>query len=320
MGKKLKCISIEPLKSEWMQTIRSKCEVELYYVSRENLNQNEELLGDAQILICRDRDLSEAFLSKLKKLELVFIVSAGVEKLPFEYLKKRDITVANAGGVSDTAMSDYVIGAMLLFSSRFKECIEYKNQHYWKPYLMTDVLMNKKLLIVGAGKIGQAIAKKAKAFEMKIVGVKRTMGVLTDFDRLTTLDKLDEELEDADYVVCTIPLTDNTYHLFDKQRFEKMKDTSVFINVSRGKIVDEEHLTDILLERKIRGAVLDVFETEPLASESTLWGLDNVILTPHSSGRIEEFIRHAIDIFIINVKQYCRGERMDNEVDLEFRY
>lgn len=320
MQRKIKCVSIEHLKDEWMQKIREKCTLELHYVSRENIDFSADLLSEAEILICRDRDLSEEFLDTFKRLKFIFIVSAGVEKLPFEYLKKRNIRVANSGGISDEAMSDYAVGAMLLFSSRFKECMEYKSQHYWKPYLMTDVLKQKRLLIVGAGKIGQAIAKKASVFGMHITGIKRKLNTLPDFDEISILKDLDIELPKADYVVCTIPLTEETYHLFDRQRFEKMKKTAVFINLSRGKVIDQSALIEILDMRKIRGAVLDVFETEPLEHESALWDLDNVVLTPHSSGRIEDFLRYAVDVFITNVNQYCYGEKMDNAVDLENRY
>lgn len=318
--KRWKCVTIEPLKEEWMQKIRQKCIVDLYYIDRSDLNLEKDLWSNIEILICRDRDLHIEFLNKLTIVKMIFIVSAGVEKIPFEYLKERGIMVANAGGISDNAMSDYAIGAMLLFSSKFKECIEYKSQKYWKPYLITDSLKDRTLLIVGTGKIGKSVAKKAKVFDMNIVGIKRTKGQVEHFNRIEILDNLNHVLPCADYVVCTVPLTEYTYHLFDKSRFEKMKQTAVFINVSRGKIVDEAALEKIMHDRKIRGAVLDVFEVEPLPKSSLLWSLDNVIVTPHSSGRIEEFLMHAVDIFIENFNQFTLGKKMANEINLNCRY
>ncbi|MCC8049998.1 MAG: D-2-hydroxyacid dehydrogenase [Clostridiales bacterium] len=315
-----KCISIEPLKSEWVDNITTHCNVAFSYVPRAEIEVHREEFEGAEVLLCRDRDLSPDFLDMFPQLEFLFIVSAGVEKLPFDYLKKRKIVVVNSGGISDRAMSDYVMGALLLFSCKFGECFEYKRIHYWKPYLMTESLADKRLLIVGAGKIGKEIARKAKVFDMQIIGVKQSPEKLSGFDKIITLNELDEELPDADYIVCTIPLTPLTYKLFDMQRFQKMKETAVFINISRGNIVEQKDLETVLKEKRIKGAVLDVFETEPLSPDSSLWDLENVVLTPHSSGRIEEYIKYAVECFIADFNRYAKGETMQNRVDLEKRY
>lgn len=313
-------LSLEPLKQEWLIDVEKKIKERIYVVTKAELFKGDGLEADTEVLICRDRDLNVGFLAKFPQLQFIFIVSAGVEKLPFSYLKERKILVANTSGVSDAAMSDYVLGGMLMYSSKFLECYQYKQENYWKPYLMSEGLRGKELLIVGAGKIGSAVAAKAKAFAMKIIGIRNQKMENQLFDVMDTLENLERYLVSADYVVCTLPLTENTYHLFDEKKFTKMKNSAVFINVSRGKLVDEQGIIKALKRGCIRGAVLDVFEEEPLNRESELWKLGNVIITPHSSGRIEEFLKHSMDVFVRNITAYRNDKDLPNHVDLEKGY
>lgn len=317
---RIKCISIEPLKEKWLNHVEKKCGVHIELVTRESWQNHRDKIQGCELLICRDRDLSEEFLDEFKSLQYIFIVSAGVEKLPFEYLKNRNISVINSGGASDSAMSDYVIGAMLMFSSRFKECIEYKMQEHWQKFLMTESLKGKKLIVVGAGKIGRAIARKAKVMEMVTFGVKRTKSKLPEFDEVYSLDELESILPNADYVACTIPLTEETLYLFNETRFSCMNSNAVFINISRGKIVNEDDLIHALENGKIKAAVLDVFEIEPLPKDSKLWKLDNVVITPHSSGRINDFLGRSMEIFAENMCYLLRNEEVPNLVDLDKKY
>lgn len=315
-----KCISIVPLENECVKVVECIQGLEYQYIAVENILQEKDSVRAAEVLICRDRDLTIELLEAFQQLKFIFVVSAGVEKLPFEYLKQREITVCNCGGVSDAAMSDYAIGAMLLFSSCFKKCIEYKQNRHWQRFLYTDSLKSKRLLIVGAGRIGSAIAQKASSFGMDIVGIRNRCINSPFFSRIAAMEQLDTELAEADYVVCTLPLTETTVHLFDKNRFGKMKHTAVFINISRGKIVDEKALINSLKNDCLAGAVLDVFETEPLPEDSELWDLENVVLTPHSSGRLEGFLKYAVEKFAINVKAYIQGDALPNQINLNRRY
>lgn len=315
-----KCVTIEQMDEGIIRHVETETGISVSYIERGSVLVGQECYNDVQILVCRDRDLSKVFLDRFSALEFIFIISAGVEKLPFSYLQERQITVANCGGVSDDAMSDYVIGAMLLFSSRLKDCILYQRVRHWQKYLVTDSLCKKRLLIVGVGKIGTAIAEKASAFHMEIVGIKSMPLNADNFLYITTLENLDEELENADYVVCTLPLTEKTHHLFQADRFIHMKPSAIFINVSRGKIVDEQAIYEALRDKLIGGAVLDVFETEPLSDNSPLWEMDNVVITPHSSGRIQGFLGHAMSKFIENVRAYITDEEIPNRIDLSKRY
>lgn len=316
----MKIISFEPLQAQWMDRIEKQSAQHIQYISREEMDNNKILLQEAQILICRDRDLSKELLDDLESLEWIFIVSTGVDKLPFEAIKGKGIKVANSPSVSNEAMSDYTIGAMLLFSCQFKKLMEYQKDNYWKPYAMTTPLKGQNLLIVGAGKIGQAIAAKAKAFDMHIYGICRTPKEIEGFEEVGGMDRLESFSENADFIVCTLPLTSETRYLFNADIFTGMKESAIFINISRGALVDTEALIEVLEKRQIAGAVLDVFEKEPLPMESRLWDLDNVVLTPHSSGRISNYLEQAMEIFGKNLVSYIEEGKLLNEVNLEKGY
>lgn len=280
----------------------------------------EEQLAELEVLICRDRDLSEEFVLRCKKLKLIYVVSAGVEKLPFKVIRQKGILVANAAGICDDAISDYVLGVMLAFSSKIYDCILYKENSYWKPYLYTDTLRGKTLTIVGTGKIGKAICHKAKVFGMNVIGVRRSKKLEKEFDGIETFHNLNEVLSYSDYIVSTVPLTDETYHLFNRDMFLSMKETAVFINISRGGVVDENALIRALNEKKIFGAALDVFEKEPLPKDNPLWDIGNLIISPHSSGRLCDFMDYAMDIFATNYNDYKNNRTLTNQVNVELGY
>lgn len=276
--------------------------------------------NDVSILICRDRDGVSAIIDKCPNLQMVFIVSTGVEKLPFDKLLQRGIVVCNTGGINAEIMSEYAMGAILMHSTRMRENIINQGNHVWKKFQCVDSLIGKRLLIVGAGRTGQLIAKKAKAFDMHVIGIKRTVATLPDFDEIIPLAEMDEKLLHADYIVCTLPSTPQTVGLFNLNRFRKMNRTSLFINISRGNLVAQQDLVNALREEIIGGAVLDVFEKEPLESDNELWDCPNITITPHSSGRLENFMTEAVKYAAANIKAFVSRTPLPNQVDLSHGY
>lgn len=316
----MEIISLEPLKPEWISKIELVTGQKVQVISREELLQQESTLRNAEVLICRDRDLLPDRLDVFENLKWVFIVSTGVDKVPFEYFYEKGIRVSNSPNISNDAMSDYVMGAALFFSCQFNQLIKCQAEKYWKPFAMTEPLNNKKMLIVGAGKIGQAIAHKAKAFGMSLYGICRTAKEIECFDVIKGMSALDDMCQEADFVVCTLPLTNETKYVFNEDIFNKMKHTAVFINIARGALVDTEALIKCLKRRSISGAVLDVFEKEPLAYESELWDLDNVFITPHSSGRVANYLERSMEIFEKNLTAYIKTGVPLEEIDLAKGY
>ncbi len=199
-----------------------------------------------------------------------------------------------------------------------------KNQQakVWHHSGLKLEIHNKTIGLIGAGAIGKETARIAKAFGMKVIGVRHSGKPEEYFDEMFTSGQLNDVLPQCDYVVVTLPLTQETRQLFGAKQFTLMKDSAFFINIGRGEIVKERDLIDALQNGVIAGAGLDVFEKEPLSEDSPLWELDNVIVTPHTAGSTEYYTRRVIeDIFIPNLKEYItRGIPGINLVDYKKGY
>lgn len=310
--------TIEPLSEINLKRIEDATGIKPEFVSKENIS--DETVGCADVIITRDRDFKSEVLEKCHNLKFLFVVSAGVEKLPFDLLKEKNIVVANSGDLSAEAMAEHTIGVMLMFSAKLLLSINNQRKKFWQKYVMNDTLCDKNLLVVGAGKIGRCIASKAKVFNMNVIGVKKEPTELQNFDKVVATEKLSEYMSWADYVVCTLPLTNETEKIFDYDMFCKMNPDGVFVNISRGKLVDEKGIVKALEENVIKGAALDVFDVEPLPKESPLWNMENVIVTTHSSGRIENFIDKTIPVFIDSFESFIKNEKPKTAIDLDKKY
>lgn len=308
--------SIEPLSESQVELIKSSTGETVTCVDRASFLDVREEHAKVSALICRDRDNVSKIIELCPNLVFLYIVSAGVEKLPFDLLKKKNIVVCNAGGVNAEIMSQYAIAYILAQSARVCENLDNQRNHRWKKFQCVDDLAEKTLLIIGAGKVGAMLARKASAFGMRIVGIKNNVCSVPGFDKVVGLMSLNEELPKADFVICTIPLTPLTKGLFDAKRFSLMKPSATFINISRGGVVDESSLVNALQTNIIRSAVLDVFDKEPLPPDSPLWNCRGLFVTPHSSGRLECFMDAAIAQFVTNFNAYCSGDPLPNKVDL----
>lgn len=291
----------------------------------------EEVLGE-KIYECRDKETAMKYIAETdiiitvgggnyavpmdadmlreaSKLKWVFSISAGVEKLPVEALKGNGVIVNNTSGVHAAAIAEYVLGGLLMLSHHFHKYYKDQLKGVWGDVHSGENLEEKTICIIGAGNIGKEIGKKAKAFDMNVIGLKRTPQPIMHFDRVLSMEQLEEGLRIADYVVLVTPLTEETYHLMDESKFRLMKKSAVFVNVSRGDTVDENALIKALEEKQIAGALLDVFHEEPLADNSPLWRIDNVIITPHASGISKNTTRRIIKIF--EDSYFCYKNKME---------
>lgn len=311
-----KIYSLEPLSDQAITELVEGLNCNIEIISRDAIEYNPTV----HILICRDRDNWSIILSSFPNLRFIFIVSVGVEKLPFKELINRDIVVANPGGINAGIMSEYVMATVLAHSTRIIENVDNQRLHIWKKFQCVDSLSDKTILIIGAGRTGRLIAQKSKAFNMKVIGIKKHITKEENFDSVFGMDSLDTSLSKADYVVCTIPLTNETINLFDYSRFSKMKNTGYFINISRGGLIVQDDLVQALKNGIIGGAALDVFKVEPIDPECDLWDVHGLFVTPHSSGRLENFIDKTIPYIVRNIKSYMKNEPLPNKVNLEDGY
>ncbi len=258
--------------------------------------------------------IDEEMLNAAPLLKWVFSISAGVEKLPLKELKERGILTTNTSGVHAVTIAEYVMGGLLVMSHHYDRYIPLKKERKWGGLISEEDMEGKTILVIGAGHIGSEIGRKAKAFDMRVLGLKRKVCTLEGFDEVYSMEQLKEVLPLADYVVMAAPLTPETHHLIGAEEFALMKNEAVFVNIARGDTVKEQDLITALTERTIKGALLDVFHEEPLPAESPLWELDNVLITPHSSAISKNVIKKVIKMFEANYEKYKKGEKLINEL------
>ncbi len=235
--------------------------------------------------------------------------------------------VTNVSSANAQAIAEYTLGAMLIFARKWDEMLRLQERKEWATgrawgALRGFELQEKTLGIVGLGAIGRRVAQLARAFHMRILGMRRTPGGLDDpdCDMLYPADRLLEMLGESDIVLVSVPLTEATTNLIGEQELRAMRSNAFFINVARGEVVQEPALIRALRERWIAGAALDVVTEEPLARTSPLWSLPNVLLTPHMSGLTTGYAHRVAQLFVENLRRFRHGEQLLNEVDLQRGY
>ncbi len=237
---------------------------------------------ESEVIVCNGLFLYHG-VENFPKLRTVQLTSAGFDRVPMDEMKVRGIEVFNARGVYSIPMAEYALGGVLTLYKQNRFFAENQKKHEWIKHRQVLEICGKSVLIVGAGNVGTECAKRFSAFGAKVRGVDLFPRDDENYEEILPLDRLADELSRADIVVLTLPLTDKTRHLFDRTMLETIKTGAVLVNIARGAVIDTEALVEILKTDKLRGAVLDVFEEEPLSSESPLWDMENVIVTPHNS-------------------------------------
>ena len=240
--------------------------------------------------------------------------SAGVDSPFFVQLMERGIRLTNSSGATASPIAQTTILYMLALSRNVRAWFQHQEKHEWARQEFAE-LDGARLAVIGMGPIGIEIARLGVALNMNVEAIRRTP---TGSEPCPTFsfDQLHSVLARADWVAVALPLTDDTRQIFNAETFAIMKSGAHFVNVGRGELVDEESLVAALHSGHLAGAALDVFATEPLPSDSPLWDMDNVIITPHSSSASAQSGLRSEDIFLKNLARYVAGEPMVNEVKL----
>jgi len=288
----------------------------------DNLNPDlRRLLAEADVLFC-DR-LPISLLPLAPKLRWAQLTTVGADAI-LGRTGPLSIRVTVARGMPSPGIAEFVMMVMLMLSKQAPRFMAAQRERRWDRNLSPTELTGRTVGIVGLGSIGRAVAKRARAFDMAVLGLRRSRHldpeVVNLVDDLFFGERLHQMIGRSDFVVVALPLTNETRGMIGERELKAMKPSAYLINIARGEIVDEEALIRALREGWIAGAALDVFAQEPLPPESPLWDMPNVILSPHISGASDKARPRLIDLFCDNLSRYLRGGRLINEVDWALGY
>lgn len=259
-----------------------------------------------------------------QQLKWIHSLSAGVEKLMFPALIESAVPVTNARGVFKRSLAEFAVLGMLYFTKRVRRLVDNQRSNKWDNF-STEFLNNKVMGIVGYGEIGRECALLAKPLGVKIHAIRRNPERSANdplLDQVYPAGKMHEMLGEIDVLLTSAPLTPETHHLISDSAFQAMKPSALVINVGRGPVIDEAALIRALEAKQISGAALDVFEEEPLPADSPLWGMENVLISPHCTDRTEnpDWLDLSMQCFVENFWRFTRGQPLENVVDKKAGY
>ncbi|MGE5579974.1 MAG: D-2-hydroxyacid dehydrogenase [Bacillota bacterium] len=279
----------------------------------------EDLVNQADVLFGFPSIPIEA-IAKSPTLRLLHVPSTGVDKYVTPEMRASRIILTNSRGVQAKPVSEHAVMLMLALSYKLPQLQRNQATRSWEN-VGVERLEGQTAGLLGLGAIGEEIARKCKAFDMRVIGTRRDASVVPpNVDEVFDPKDTNEVLRQSDFVLCSLPLTLETERFMDYGRFCAMKSTAYFVNVGRGPVVVEEDLIRALREGRFKGAGLDVFETEPLPKESPLWGMENVIVTPHAAGNAKANRQKVLAILVENLRRMQAGLPLVNVVDMTLGY
>lgn len=286
--------------------------------------KNEELpyeeLSDAEALLGY---FPPALLKTLRNLKWHQVPSAGVDSLCSDVYFDDSVILTNCSGAFGIAIAEYMLSGVLMLMRSMPAYMKNQRAHIWREEKASRTIHQSVITVVGMGDIGSSFAVRAKAMGAYIRGVKRTPASPNEiFDEVYTADDLEKAVKNADAVVLSLPGTRETRRILSEEIIGAMDPKTIVVNCGRGVTIDEEALVKALKTGKIAGAVLDVFETEPLSNTSPLWDMENVILTPHISGRDTTPVNaeKIFEIFKENLTRFIQNKPLMNKVDRKLGY
>ncbi len=252
-----------------------------------------------------------ALLQAARNVTWIHTGSAGFDWVQVPEVEERQITITRSADVMSIPMAEFAMASMLAHAKNMFALRESQSRNAWEPPMHSE-LGDKHLLVVGAGAIGKRVAPLAKAFGMKVTGIKRSPEPVAGFDEVHAPDRLDELLPQVDYLLLTTPLTPETEGMIDRRRLELLPKHAYLINLGRGALVVENDFVEAMQAGVIAGATLDAYTVEPLPGDSPLWTLPNVLISPHASYRTPNIRARVFKEFGDNLERYLTGETLAN--------
>lgn len=288
-------------------------------LSYDEKNPNEKSDYGEDILIGAI-DLKKINYKDHKNLKYIFLTSVGIDFLDLDYIKEKEITLSNNNGAYDDPIAEWIVYGLLQINKDDRRNIENQKDKLWKKRSFAYNLYGKKALFMGTGTIAVAGAKRLKGFEIELNGFNTSGRKVEPFDNVYSLEELDRILPEMDYLIMCLPETEKTHRILNADRFKRLKDGVVVVNISRGSTIDEAALVDAIKSGKVRGAALDVFEEEPLSKDSELWELENVYIYPHISFACEDLGARQFATAYQNLKALKNAGDFKNIVDFDKGY
>ena len=229
------------------------------------------------------------------------------------YIDPEKTVVTNSQGLFNKCMGEHTFAMMIAYSRSIQRQRDSQNAHRWEIHDVPMGLFDRTVGVVGLGGIGADVAKKCKAFDMRVLGVRRDTSRKPEFvDEIYSFDELDKVYAQADYLILAVPLTDQTKHMINRESLKKMKPNAYLLNVGRGELVDTDALVEALRNKTIAAAGLDTVYPEPLPSDHPLWGMPNVFITPHVANLSPTTNRFRFQFYYENIRRYLAGEPLRN--------
>lgn len=259
---------------------------------------------------------------KAEQLKWLHLSSIGVDKhINREIYYNKNTVLTNSAGTYGKPISDHILGLMIMLARNLHYFRDQQTQGNWCKMDAKKDLFNSILCIVGLGDVGKTLARKAKLLGMKVIGIKRTKTDLPEYlDELYTTESLEAVLPSADFVVLSLATTKETVQIMNRDRLALLNKDAYLINIGRGALVDQDALCEYLKEERFAGAAIDVTTPEPLPRDSELWGVKNLIITPHVSGKSPTTYQRHFQVFYDNLARYLADEELENVIDFELMY
>lgn len=271
------------------------------------MQQEKEALplcaSDIDATVCNGLFLSHD-ISAFSNLKFIQLTSAGYDRVPVDVIRKRNIELYNARGVYSTPMAEWALFRVL---EHYKQGWFFKKEQdggRWTKHRRLREIAGRKVAVIGAGNVGQEVAKRFQALETKTTGFDIHTNTTPFFDKMQLTDNLEKVVGEYDIIVITAPLLQSTKGLISRKVLQNLKENAILINIARGGLIDEKSMCDVLEERKDVFVALDVFEQEPLPKDSPLWKMDNVALSPHNSFVSDGNNQRMFDVMYHNLKNF----------------
>jgi phosphoglycerate dehydrogenase-like enzyme len=285
----------------------------------------ERLAADATVILSwsKSGQLLRDVFAMCPKVRWVHSRSAGLDTVLFPALADSPVPLTNGRGVFSQSLGEFALGAILYFAKDFRRMVRNQEAGRWEPFDIVEVA-GQTVGILGYGDIGRAVATRVRAMGMRVLAVKRHGPSLYNVDPLVQQiyppSGRMEMLAQSDYVVAAAPLTAETRGMLGEAEFQAMKSTAVVINLGRGPVIDEAAIVRALSEKRIKGAALDVFDTEPLPDGHPFYSLDNLLLSPHCADHTADWTEQAMRFFLAQFERFASGKPLENVVEKKQGY